>query len=102
MTAPAPDMAILVEWVIFSRPDWDPARLEGGVLAARNAQWPEARIAAHLIRMVFDAAATPWDLINAAREPQGTAACVPASPEAISRYAAEAREALAARKGKAA
>jgi hypothetical protein len=95
-------MAILVEWVIFSRPDWDPGRLEGGVAAARNAQWPDPRIAALLIRMVFDASATPWDLINAAREPQGTAACVPASREAIARYASEAREALAARKGKAA
>lgn len=98
MTAAAPDMGILVEWVIFSRTDWDPARVEGSVAAARNAQWPEARIAAFLVRMVFDGSATPWDLVNAAQQPQGTAACVPASPEAISRYAGEARTALAARR----
>ena len=97
MSAPAPDMAILVEWVIFSRPDWDPERLEGAVAAALNAQWPEARIAGFLVRMAFDPAATPWDLANAARQPQGTAPCVPASPEVIARYAAEARSALAAR-----
>jgi len=98
MTAPAPDLAILVEWAIFSRRDWEAERVEGAVLAAKGAQWPDGRIAALLVRMVFDASATPWDLINAAREPQGIAACVPASREAISRYAAEAREALAARR----
>ena len=98
MTAPVPDMAILVEWVIYSRRDWDPDRLEGAVAAARNARWPDARIAALLVRMVFDGSASPWDLVNAAREPQGTAACVPASREAVSRYAAEARSALEARR----
>ena len=97
MTAPAPDMGILVEWVIFSRPEWEADRLEGAVAAARNAQWSDARLAAFLVRMAYDPVATPWDLANAAREPQGTAACVPASREAIARYAAEARSALAAR-----
>ncbi len=98
MTTPAPDITILVEWVIFSRPDWEPARLEGAVAAARTAQWPDARIALYLVRMVFDGGGSPGDLICAAREPQGTAPCVPASPEVISRYAAEARTALAARR----
>lgn len=98
MTVPAPDMGILVEWVIFSRPEWEADRLEGAVVAARNAQWSDARLAAFLVRMAYDPAATPWDLANAARQPQGTAACVPASPEAISRYAGEARSALAARR----
>lgn len=97
MGIPAPDMAILVEWVIFSRPDWDAQRLEGAVIAARNAQWPEARIAGFLIRMVFDGSATPWDLVNAAQQPQGTASTVPASREVISRYASEIRAALASR-----
>jgi hypothetical protein len=97
MTAPPPDLAILVEWAIFSRSDWEAGRVEGAVLAAKGAQWPEARIGLFLVRMVWDTASTPWDLINAARQPQGTAACVPASPEAIARYAAEARTALAAK-----
>ena len=97
MSAPAPDMAILVEWVIYSRRDWDPERLERAVSAARNAQWPDARIAAYLVRMVFDPVATPWDLSNAARQPQGSAACVPASPDVIAQHMAQMRAQLAAR-----
>jgi hypothetical protein len=98
MTASAPDLAILVEWAIFSREDWDADRVEGAVLAAKGAQWPDARIGLFLVRMVWDTAATPWDLSNAARQPQGTASTVPASPEARARYAAEARSAMAARR----
>ena len=94
MTAAPPDIDILISWVIFSRPDWDPDLLEKAVAAARNAQWGDAKIALFLVRMLFDSASTPWDLRNAARQPQGTASTVPASPEVITQRMAEMRSAL--------
>lgn len=94
MTVPAPDIDILISWAIFSRPDWDPGLVEKAVAAARNAQWGDAKIAVFLVRILFDTASTPWDLRNAASQPQGTAATVPASPEVIARYAAEVRSKL--------
>lgn len=95
MTTPTPpDIALIVEWALDAHPTWEADRLYGAVAAARTAQWPEAKIAANLVRMAFDPAATPWDLSNAAREPQGTAACVPATPDVIAARMAEMRAAL--------
>ncbi len=95
MTTPAPpDIALLIEWCLDAHKTWEADRLYGAVAAARTAQWPDVRIASFLVRMAFDAAATPWDLSNAARQPQGTASCVPAPPEVIAQRMAEMRAAL--------
>lgn len=98
MTTPAPDIALIVEWTLDAHRDWVPDHLYRAVSAARLAQWPEAKIATHLVRMAFDPAATPWDLSNAAREPQGTAACIPATPDVVAAKVAEMRAALPQRR----
>ena len=54
------------ELLIFatrSRPDWDPDRLEGAVLAAENAQWPWERIVHRVARMVTTPDEDPRDLL---------------------------------------
>jgi hypothetical protein len=93
-----PDIALIIEWTLDAHRSWDPDHLYRAVSAARLATWPDVKIAGHLVRMAFDPAATPWDLSAAAREPQGTAACVPAAPEVIAQRMAEMRSALPQRR----
>ena len=78
-------------WAAAERADWDPAAVEQVLVAARMAGWEWARIVREVVRLVFTAEGTLWQLrrsISDTRRPPSSL-----DPEAKALLIAEAKAA---------